>query len=245
MSWPAYSGVDYAKTTARVTFEAKSFWVDEAGPVRTSSITVQGEINRDTIAMIKENYEFLAKIGAINLNLDTLGGSVDAALEIGRCVREKEINVMVLPNATCASSCVFILAGGVTRHVDGKVGIHRPYIGSLNVPVTADYVKQASVATKELLRGYFLEMNISERLADDMMMIPSDKMVWLDRREIAVYGLGEDDPVIKETQTLKATQKYGLSRTEYEARWRRALTLCNLTSESDCVDKILRTPGSR
>jgi hypothetical protein len=44
-------------------------------------------------------------------------------------------------------------------------------------------------------------MNISERLADDMMMIPSAHMRWLSPQEIAVYGLGVDDPVIKETKT--------------------------------------------
>jgi hypothetical protein len=82
-------------------------------------------------------------------------------------------------------------------------------------------------------------MNISERLADDMMMIPSDQMRWLTPTEIAVYGLGVDDPVIKETWALEQARKYGLSRLEYEARWRRVQTTCKLGGSSDCSEKIL------
>jgi hypothetical protein len=239
---PAFPELGYKKTTARVTFEASSIWIEGAGPVRSATIVVKGEINRDTVLLVKAYYDLLMKIGAINLDLDTSGGNVESALEIGRFARENDLNVMVPPNAVCASACVFILAGGVTRYVEGKVGIHRPYIETLNVPATLDLVKQRAKATKEVLQSYFREMNLSERLADDMMMIPSDKILWLDKREIAAYGLGEDDPVIKETRTLKAAQKYGLSRAEYERRRQRAQSLCPLFTPPECTENVMRAP---
>jgi hypothetical protein len=73
-----------------------------------------------------------------------------------------------------------------------------------------------------------------------MMMIPSDQMRWLTPQEIAFYGLGVDDPVIKETKILKAAQKYGLSRIDYDAKWRRVQELCTLGTPPDCEDKIMR-----
>jgi hypothetical protein len=77
-----------------------------------------------------------------------------------------------------------------------------------------------------------------------MMMIPTAQIKWLSAQEISLYGLGVDDPVMKETKILSAAKKYGLSRLEYETRWRRVQQVCNITGDdfADCSEKILTAP---
>jgi hypothetical protein len=56
-----------------------------------------------------------------------------------------------------------------------------------------------------------------------------------------MYGLGVDDPIIKEAEALKEANKYGLTRIEYEQRWRKARELCPLGSAEDCWDQVMKT----
>lgn len=247
--------VNYNSTKAEVTYQASTIWIDGVGPALGLEIHVRGQINRDAFALVRRYYDNLLELDrryrdemslpiatkeAINVHLDSVGGNVDAAIEIGRFVRDKQANVMVIKEAKCASACVLILAGGATRHVAGKLGVHRPFLETPSRVMTTHDVQNVAAKTLQQLRAYFREMNISERLADDMMMIPTNQIRWLSPQEIAVYGLGVDDPVIQEANVLKRAQKYGLSRFEYDARWQRVQRICTLGSPSDCEDKIMR-----
>jgi len=237
-----------------VTFQADTnTWLDGVGPGLGLTIYIRGEINPDAAILVRRYYDGLVEMSrrfhgqmnakdsdaAVNVHLDSEGGSVDSAIEIGRFLRDKNSNVMVSAGEQCASACLFILAGGVTRYLGGRLGMHRPFLETPSRSMTTEDVKKAATLNQERLRAYFREMNISERLADDMMMIPSNQMRWLSPQEIAVYGLGVNDPVVSETKTLKQAQKYGLSRLEYERRWQLARGLCELGTADDCIDKVM------
>jgi hypothetical protein len=70
----------------------------------------------------------------------------------------------------------------------------------------------------EQIRAYLREMNVSDRLADDMMIVPPEKVRFLSSVELANYGFGLEDPVIKEENDLKAAKKLGIDRREYMRR---------------------------
>jgi hypothetical protein len=248
--------IDYEATKARVTYEAVTIWIDNVGPALGLTIRLRGQINSDAVFMVRRSYDTLIlshrryyeemnlpSVGgehAINIQLDSMGGSVESAIEIGRFLRDKNVTVLVTKEARCASACVFVLAGGVRRRVDGNLGVHRPFLETPTHTTSAEDVKRAATQTKERIRAYFREMNISERLADDMMAIPSNEIRWLSPEQIAFYGLGADDPVISETNALREAQKYGLTRIEYEVRRKRAQELCTIGSPPGCKDKIMR-----
>jgi len=80
---------------------------------------------------------------AVNVHLDSEGGSVDSAIEIGRFLRDKNSNVMVSAGEQCASACLFILAGGVTRYLGGRLGMHRPFLETPSRSMTTEDVKKA------------------------------------------------------------------------------------------------------
>lgn len=73
--------------------------------------------------------------------LDSRGGSVNAAMSIGRILRNEGAGASVNQGSVCLSSCVLILAGGVTRSFLGKVGIHRPYLEVPSGEVLSENVK--------------------------------------------------------------------------------------------------------
>jgi hypothetical protein len=155
-------------------------------------------------------------------------------------VRDKQANVLVVENASCASAaCIFILAGGAYRTVRCTLGIHRPFLETPSRTMTPGDIKNIMTKRQEQLRTFLREMNISERLADDMV-IPSAQMKWLSPQEIELYGLGVDDPVIHESKILQNARKYGLSRIEYETRWRRVQQLYPFGSDDACTENIMK-----
>lgn len=106
-------------------------------------------------------------------SIDSTGGSVVAAMKIGRLLRQERGSVMI--EGVCFSACVFVLAGAVDRVIfpPGKVGIHRPYL----VSVASDARHEIESALR-LMRDYLREMDVSPQLADDMIAVePEDNRI--------------------------------------------------------------------
>src|ERR1700692_2460228 len=102
--------------------------------------------------------------------INSRGGSVPAAMASGRMLRREGAWIGV--NGVCFSACVFILAGAVDRQIgrSDQVGIHRPYLRSTpEKPLEAGEIKQAYSRMLQDMRDYLREMNVSQRLADDML----------------------------------------------------------------------------
>lgn len=72
--------------------------------------------------------------------LDSPGGSVMDALEIGAEIRDRGLATKVADGSLCASSCPLILAGGVERIAgrDAAIGVHQIYASALSAqPIDA------------------------------------------------------------------------------------------------------------
>jgi len=99
------------------------------------------------------------------LQLNSRGGSLEEAMEIGRWVRKNKIHTRMPSNSECFSSCVYIFAAGVSRVSFSfwaqKVGIHRPYLTQLPKEGVQVAMRKALADS----RAYFAEMNVPERLA--------------------------------------------------------------------------------
>ncbi|SFV19868.1 ATP-dependent Clp protease proteolytic subunit [Bradyrhizobium arachidis] len=177
-------------------------------------------------------------------SIDSTGGSVIAAMKIGRLLRQERESVMV--EGVCFSACVFVLAGAVDRAVfaPGKVGIHRPYL----VSYTSDARHEIESALR-LMRDYLREMDVSPQLADDMIAVePEDNRV-LTASQLASYGLlgvdraeKQQRAIDQEVRDLEEAKALGLDRREYNRRKSRAKLLCSGPEASpDCRKMILQT----
>jgi len=145
--------------------------------------------------------------------LGSEGGDLHAAMMMGRYLREHNFDTMVLPNSVCYSACLFLLAAGVDKKVQGFVGIHRPYYTSGDSALVSKSIKQ----TKIEVETYLDEMNIPIRLAEDMFSIDPTDMQILSEDELKEYRLNSKDYVAQETDIIDMIGRLGVSRQDYEA----------------------------
>lgn len=117
--------------------------------------------------------------------LDSIGGSVQEAIRMGRLLRETGFDALVPSNSVCQGTCVYLLAAGRDKSVRGYVGLHRPYYPGGDSALSA----QAGSAARYSPSGYLREMNIPASLADDMSRIEPSRMRVLTPQELARYRL--------------------------------------------------------
>lgn len=174
------------------------------------------------------------------LKLDSPGGDVTAAMAIGRLLRKEQAFAHIEPEAICYSACVLVLAGATGRNMQGRVGIHRPYLEVPKEVVSPDNIRDLFQKMLQDIRSYFREMNVSEQLADAMLRISPENMRLLNSVALNGYGLTDEDPIARETMELNVAQQHGLSRQEYMRRKALAKSWC-VGETTVCYRKIIET----
>jgi hypothetical protein len=143
--------------------------------------------------------------------------------------------------------------------VSGVVGIHRPYLGTTpQQPMTADQVRNAYKSMLQNIRLYLREMNVSERLADDMLATEPERVHILTKAELMSYGLAGVDSaeqqrraIENEARDVQEANRLGLDRREYTRRKTLGIQSCIYNSATgelmtdgemlDCRERILTT----
>ena len=77
-----------------------------------------------------------------------------------------------------------------------------------------------------IVRAYLRDMNVSERLAEDMLKIPPAEVRYVSNDELVNYGLSYLDPIEQETRELLEAQSLGVDRREYVRRQALRTTKC-------------------
>lgn len=182
-----------------------------------------GEIKSGDLIKLKTAFDsptrrrrFVRNHELFTLVLNSRGGSLEEAMEIGRWVRKNKIATSMPTNAECLSSCVYILAAGVGKLWVGttngnKVGIHRPYLTQMPKESVQAAISKALADSK----AYFSEMNIPEQLADAMFSIPPDKVEILTDDELSFYRLNGVDMAFEEEIQLENAARFGMTRQQY------------------------------
>jgi len=197
------------------------------------TLMVDGRITVNDVPPVKQALEQTQGSGRLLLILDSEGGDIAAAIEIGRLVRRwSESVVLVSLNSKCYSACVFVLAGGLHRTVHGKIGIHRPF-GSVPKTATYESTQKEFRALEQSAKKFLQEVNIPVALFDEMMSVPPQKLRILTEDELARYGVGQNDPIYDEVQDGKAAQVLGVSKEEYLRRKLRSERICNAISVNE------------
>ncbi len=210
-------------------------------------IDIEGEITPSTPDAVKKalaDYDQMVKREGsgndwLSIKINSPGGSVNAAIEIARLLRSMDAPIAVGPEKICVSACVLVLAGSPHRLIFGRIGIHRPYFETPKADVSVADVQKAYSSMTEQIRSFFREMNVSDRLADDMMLVPPEEIRFLSSDEIAGYGLGFLDPVAKEASDLQEAKKLGVDRREYMQRRSLSERLCQSISSTGAATYVI------
>ena len=159
--------------------------------------------------------DFTPPTEIFELQLNSRGGSLEEAIEIGRWVRKNKLHTRMRSNSECFSSCVYIFAAGVSRVSFSfwaqKVGIHRPYL----TQIPKEGVQVAMRKALADSRASFAEMNVPEQLADAMFSIPPDKLEILTDDKLSFYRLDGTDMAFEEEIQLHLAARFGMTRQEY------------------------------
>lgn len=162
------------------------------------------------------------------VHLNSPGGDVAAAMEIGRIVRDGEMTAAVDEDGSCASACVLILASGIRRVIAGTVIIHRPDMAQAAQSGGLADADNWDTATRDRIADYLREMNIPTSLADDMMAVPPERGKSLSESDLALYMLTNDDPADADKMIAIGAEIYGLTMFEYRARHVYAFDRCGV-----------------
>jgi hypothetical protein len=176
------------------------------------------------------------------IDLNSGGGSVPAAMAIGRLLRQHRMTAWIKPGAVCNSACVLIYAGAASR-LGNSVGIHQPFFDVPGQqPIDAGMIKKNYASMLQEMKSYLREMNVSEQLADEMLKTPSSDIRYLTHDEQDQFGLVTIDPVEREIGNLEKAQELGIDRQEYNRREALIAKSCPLDAGfGRCYDEILKS----
>lgn len=119
------------------------------------------------------------------LILHSPGGSVNDALEIGKLIRESELNTKVVANGYCASSCPLVFAAGVERaaHESSWIGVHQVYTPSSTFGSIQQGMDQAQ-RISALCQQALVDFGVDPALWIKAMETPKDQLYVLTAEEL-------------------------------------------------------------
>lgn len=173
-----------------------------------SWIAADGEIvdgdDKKLIHFITNNDLDYQKLIVIN----SPGGNVSAALDVGRLIRSRGMRVIVgltaemepegasrtfqsYDSGICASACVFILMGGVSREIadrDSKVGVHQfaPVFDEMGSIQSTTSSTQTAIA---LLQAYAITMGVEPTVLTLASSTRPENMLWLEPEQMEQLNL--------------------------------------------------------
>jgi ATP-dependent protease ClpP protease subunit len=186
----------------------------------------------------------LGEIWGAQLSIDSDGGDVEAAMKCGEIARKYHLSISVPRNASCASACVFLLVGGSSRLVVGRIGIHRPY--STGYSQSLSESEQRYKTLNAAVAQYFGAMNMTPRLIEAMNAVPSDEIRWLTKDEMNAMGLGVPDPIWQDRSDSLWAERYGVTKQEYYRRKQMAVSRCEVfvavnAAHQRCQEDVMMT----
>jgi hypothetical protein len=140
---------------------------------KDNELRIAGPIDIQTKVVIESMRDLLIDYSP-RVVLDSIGGDVESAIEIGRIIRDLELWTEVKRNSRCYSSCALIFVSGVNRYNLGEIGLHRPYAYMNNISTipTSDQIRVMFRKIQE----YIQFINIDDQFFRIMMETPPENM---------------------------------------------------------------------
>lgn len=166
-------------------------------------------------------------IGKRILDIDSAGGSVEAAMRAGDAIGESDWTIWVRGDSVCHSACVLLLAAGDMRVIVGPVGIHR----MIRVKSTATSRKELGEELRKLsdeLRNYLERNGASIEVYDLMTTVPNRTLRILTDDELENFGLAGANAVEDDLDRIRLARRCGVKFLQRRDAFRRAY-------EQECV----------
>jgi hypothetical protein len=139
-------------------------YLSSNSPLRIS-IEITGDITQRDLAFFRSQSKDL-KFKQLRVWLNSPGGDVVAAMEIGRIIRSVDGVTDIPLNKRCYSSCALIFIAGVKRFNYGELGLHRPYFAS--APLGREQIEKQAPIMRAAVKTYVAEMGITDSFFERM-----------------------------------------------------------------------------
>lgn len=167
-------------------------------------------------------------IGKRILDIDSSGGSVEAAMRAGDAIGENDWAIWVRGDSVCHSACVLILAAGDMRVIVGAVGIHR-MIRMRSEATSRKELGEELRALSEELRNYLERNGASAEIYDLMTTVPNRTVKILTDEELEKYGLSGANAVEDDLDRIRLARRCGTEFLQRRDAFRRAF-------ERECME---------
>ncbi len=193
-----------------------------------------GKINGDFNALVRRVAEVAGELDIQKrvLDIDSSGGMVEDAIKSGDFIAETRWTIWVREGASCHSACVFVLAGGDSRMISGRVGIHR-IIRMSSTATTRVELNRELRAVYGRVRDYLERNGVATAVADLMMAVPNRNLRLLTAEELQLYGLDGINPAQDDLDRLRLMRKCGEDFVARRDAFVRAFDARCKVSESD------------
>src|SRR5690606_7708325 len=174
----------FITTDERMLREPIRFWLEADGVLRAV-----GSI--DTGAARRFADEIADRGGYVEVvSIDSPGGSLDDAMEIGRLIRKNGFATRVPDGAICASSCPLMLAGGIERRVSERaaIGLHQVYAATRGTTAPAQAMADAQMTTARISR-LLAEFGVDPAMWLHALDTPPRQLYYLSGEEMRKYRL--------------------------------------------------------
>lgn len=154
-------------------------------------LQVTGAIETGDAERFSKALERETGLEAVRLN--SPGGSVRDALEIGRALRDAGLQTVMDASDVCFSACPYMLAAGTERrvHEAAQVGVHQHYFGQSTVLPAFLAVEDIQRGQAEVM-GYLDAMGVDTRVMQHAMITPPDEIYVLLREELIDFRLATE-----------------------------------------------------
>lgn len=122
--------------------------------------------------------------------LNSHGGSVTEALEMGRDIRRHAASTYVGKGQKCVSACILAFVGGVRRAVskDGELGSHQFYWPDGQAPAGAQATAMSQRLSASVLR-HFIALDVDPEALTLIMETPPEEMLIFTRTLLERFRL--------------------------------------------------------
>lgn len=160
-------------------------------------------------------------IGKRILDIDSGGGSVEAAMRAGDAIGENDWAIWVRGDSVCHSACVLLLAAGDMRVIVGPVGIHR----MIRIRSSATSRKELGEELRKIsddLRNYLERNGASAEVYDLMTTVPNRTLHILSDQELENFGLSGPNAVEDDLDRIRLARRCGTEFLRRRDSFRRA-----------------------
>ncbi|QPM90070.1 COG3904 family protein [Pseudooceanicola algae] len=160
------------------------------GAWRLTGRIAEGDAERIAAQLTERLQPETAAQAPDTLFLNSPGGAVAEALQLGRVIRDAGLSTDMGARDICLSACPYLLASGVTRSADtgARIGVHQHYFGENTLLPAFTAVKDIQRGQGQVMR-YLQDMGVDPMLMSHGLLTPPDQIYLLSRDELETYAL--------------------------------------------------------